>query len=209
MGQTTEFQQVPPMKIESDVPVQMANAALAGRVRHLEEHNSSLLTRLSTQAATINRLLEEKRELEEKTKTTIVVDKHPQMAIERHRATIAQMGERIHEQNVELRAARGEIAQLDDTNRGLRQTVQTLQEAVVELSGETNGLRNQEQRLRQLCEARLHHIHSLETALENNGSLLATVNLEKLEAAVLDLDEVFGQIGDLLHAELTERTRVA
>lgn len=195
--------------ITDNGPVVHANEMLAGRVRQLDEHNQRLLGRLQTQADTINRLLDEKKQLEARLRQPSVVDKQPQLTIERHRATIDQQRERIHQQNAELRVARTEIAHSDELVRSQKQSLQNLREVIVELSGEVSGVRNENQRIRQLAEARLHHIHSLEEALENNKSLLATVNLEKLEAAVIDLDEVFQQIGDLLHAELTHRTRVS
>lgn len=172
-------------------------------------HANEVLAAGRRPSAAINRLLAEKTKPERKATTTIVVDKHPQLTIERHRATIDQQRERIHQQNAELRVARTEIAHSDELVRSQKQSLQNLREVIVELSGEVSGVRNENQWIRQLAEARLHHIHSLEDALENNKSLLATVNLEKLEAAVIDLDEAFQQIGDLLHAELTHRTRVS
>lgn len=193
----------------TEAPVQRANEALAQRVRFLEGRERYLLGRLQKQATTINRLLEEQKQA-----TTIVVDKHPQLTLERQRAVIDQQRERIHQQNQELRVARDEIAHNDELivtqrealNRN-QMTIRALEDAIVELSGETHGLQNERDRLRKLAACRLDHIVSLEEVLEGKDSLMSSENLAQLEEHILEAVDSLELLGDVVKELLDKRTR--
>lgn len=194
-------------------PVVQANEVLAGRVRTLESLNEGLRRQLSNQADTIVRQAAQLREARSTTVIAPSESSFPQGPIESYRATIDQQRNRINELRDERDALRRkgedtqrELEHAEELLREHRRTIVHLQESVTTLVGEVRGGRNECDRLRQLAVCRLHHIESLEDALENNRSIMSTKHLLKLEEAICELDGAVEVLADLLHNELNERT---